>query len=87
MGEGVVLQPDDPALIELGIDGDALAELAKEVSAEMGRTIELLGSYRGVGPGPRRSRLGPSGRSALKVSAKLADFPVGKASMDPWNRS
>jgi hypothetical protein len=47
MGEGVVLWPDDPALVEFGIDPDALAALAEDVAVEVERAIDLLGSYRG----------------------------------------
>jgi hypothetical protein len=43
MGEGVVLLPDDPALLELGIGPDMLALLMKEAKVESERAGRALG--------------------------------------------
>ena len=43
MGEGVVLLPDDPALLELGIGPDTLALLMKETKVESERAGQAFG--------------------------------------------
>ena len=43
MGEGVVLLPDDPGLLELGVGPDTLALLMNEAKAESARAGQAFG--------------------------------------------
>jgi len=43
IGEGVLLHPDDPAVVELGIGPESLAVILAEAQAQAERAAELIG--------------------------------------------